>query len=275
MRSLHLFVLSACAASSLGCAVAMMPGMPAGPIASPGIRAGANYSYARAPGTAQATAAGSNVVVRGNSAMLVGSTVALFPSNIGVRVAPSQSIDLGLDLGWHETGLKVRAGQLAASRAVPWGVELEWRSGLAGWNGSESLERKRNIVRLRAEAYPALRFPGSDEDPADLFGVLALGVSTGTQLLSVQGVSGDYDESYFFGPTPSLNGLRWETRLEAALGLHWLPQPGGFTLVFLPWWRLHQGKIIDTECVSCSLDVASAESSWGFGLGLSGFWQAR
>lgn len=259
----------------MGCAVAMMPGMPAGPIARPGIRAGANFSYARAPGTAQATAPGSSVVVRGNSAMLVGNAVALFPSNMGVRVAPSQSIDLGLDLGWHETGLNVRLGQLAAYRAVPWGVELEWRSGFAGWNGSESLERKRNILRLRTEVYPALRFDGPDSGPSELFGVLAVGVSTGKQLISVRGVPGAFDESGFFEAEPSANGLRWETRLEAAIGVHWLPQPGGFTLVFLPWWRLHQGAILDTECVSCSLDVVSAESSWGFGLGLSGFWQAR
>src|SRR5690349_4187389 len=141
MRSLLQSALAVCAASCLGCSVAMMPGVPAGPIARPGIRTGANFSYARAQGTARAAVAGSDssIVVHGNSAMLAGSTVGLFPSNLAVRAAPSQAIDLGLDLGWHEAGLKVRAGQLAASRAVPWGVELEWRSGLAGWNGSESL----------------------------------------------------------------------------------------------------------------------------------------
>lgn len=208
--------------------------------------------------------------------MLWGDGLSPFPSNIGARIAPSEQLDLGFDLGWHETALKIRAGQLAAARALPWGVELEWRTGFPGWSGGEELERKRNVVRLRAEAYPALPFPGSGSGPAEAFGVLALGVSTGTQLFSLRRLPSEFDDGDNWFAGPSLNGLRWETRLEAALGLHWLPQPGGYTLVLLPWWRLQQGDMIDALCDSCSsLTVYSVGSSWGLGVGLSGFWQAR
>jgi hypothetical protein len=269
--------LGVCWALSSGCSAALMPGVPAGPIATPGIRAGTSYSFAYAPSTAQAVDPGAaNFTVDANSAMLDGRSLSPLPAGLALRLAPRSWLDLGVDLGFRESGLQVRAGQLDASRAVPWGVELEWRTGLGAFV-RDSLVHRRNILRLRAEAYPALDSGGPNSGPAYSFGVLALGVSTGTQLLTVNEVPDEYNDSYFLSSlnVASLDALHWETRLEPAIGLHWLRQPGAYTLVFLPWWRLQQGATLDTDCRSCTLRVLGIESSWGFGLALSGSWQAR
>jgi hypothetical protein len=54
-----------------GCAAALIPGVPAGPIAAPGLRLGTSYTYAQAPATVHAkSSAGEPVTVRANSAML-------------------------------------------------------------------------------------------------------------------------------------------------------------------------------------------------------------
>ena len=258
--------------SLCSCAAALIPGVPAGPIAAPGLRLGTSYSYAQAPATVHATGRDVGpVTVHDNSAMLWGRTVSIFPAGLAFRVAPRQWFDLGVDLGIRESGIQLRAGQLAASRAVPWGVELEWRTGSYLYQSGELFSR-RNIVRLRAEAYPV--FARSDSGAAG-YGVLALGFSTGTQLLTVNHVAYPYvaAESEPNFADPSFNELHWETRLEAALGLHLLTKQGGYTLAFLPWLKVDQGPPLATECDTCILDVTSVESSWGFGLALSGMWQ--
>lgn len=267
-------VAAAACATLCGCAAALIPGVPAGPIAAPGLRIGSSYTYAQAPATVQAVDRGVGpVTVHDNSAMLWGRSFSPFPAGLAFRVAPKQWFDVGVDLGIRESGIQLRAGQLAASRALPWGVELEWRTGSYLYD-SEELFARRNIVRLRAEAYPALPFTRTASG-AESYGVLALGLSTGTQLLTVNHVSDQYvdDEAYPVFVDPSFNELHWETRLEAALGVHLLTKPGGYTLVFLPWWKLAQGAPIATDCDTCTLDITSIESSWGFGVALSAMWQ--
>src|SRR5687767_9601924 len=92
--------LSACWVLFSGCAAALMPGVPAGPIAAPGIRAGSSYSLAHAPSNAQtADPGGAEVRVQGNSAMLDGSALSILPAGIALRVAPRRWLDLGVDLG--------------------------------------------------------------------------------------------------------------------------------------------------------------------------------
>ena len=255
------------------CSAALIPGVPAGPIAAPGLRIGTSYTYANAPGTVHAEERDVGpVVVHDNSAMLWGRGISIFPAGLAFRVALEDWLDAGADLGIRESGLQLRAGQLAASRAVPWGVELEWRTGSYFYDEDE-LYSHRNIVRLRAEAYPALPFARS-ESGAQGYGVLALGLSSGTQLLTVNKVPSQYveDEYFAFVAGPSFDELHWETRLEAALGLHWLTSAGGYTFVFLPWVKLNQGRTLATVC-DCTLDLTGIESSWGFGLALSGMWQ--
>jgi hypothetical protein len=261
-----------------GCAAALTPGVPAGPISAPGLRIGSGYSYAQAPGTAHGVDRDAGpVTVHGNSAMLWGRAISIFPAGLLFRVAPRQWFDVGVDLGIRESALQLRAGQLAASRALPWGVELEWRTGSYIYERDELFTR-RNVVRLRAEAYPELPLGRSDSGSAG-FGVLALGLSTGTQLLTINQVPNRYvePESSDIVRDPSFDELHWETRLEGALGLHLGTQRGGYTLVFLPWLKLHQGAPIATECVSCTLylDLSGVESSWGFGVALNGMWQVE
>ena len=257
------------------CAAALIPGVPAGPIVAPGLRIGTGYSYAYAPGTVHAVdpVERDTVTVHDNSAMLWGRSLSIFPAGLAFRVAPLHWLDMGVDLGLRESGLQLRAGQLAASRELPWGVELEWRTGSYLYD-HEELFTRRNVVRVRAEAYPALPFARSDSGGAG-FGVLALGLSTGTQLLTVNEVpsSSVEDGSFALVRGPSFDELHWETRLEAALGLHLLSKSGGYTPAFLPWWKLHQGAPTATYCNACTVDITSIESSWGFGVGLSGMWQ--
>jgi hypothetical protein len=137
------------------CAAALIPGVPAGPISKPGLRLGTSYSYAYAPGTVHGVdgdasdRAAPRVTVHGNSAMLWGNTISIFPAGLAFRVAPLQWFDMGVDLGIRESGVQLRAGQLAASRTLPWGVELEWRTGSYFYD-SKTLFTRRNIVRPRA-----------------------------------------------------------------------------------------------------------------------------
>jgi hypothetical protein len=260
-------------ATLCGCAAALIPGVPAGPITAPGLRLGTGYSYAYAPATANAANPVRGVTVHDNSAMLWGKTISIFPGGPAFRVALHDWLDVGVDLGIRESGVQVRAGQLAASRAVPWGVELEWRTGSYFYQPGV-LYTHRNIVRLRAEAYPTLPFARSASGTAG-YGVLALGVSTGTQLLTVNHVPDQFVESsaFDFVAGPAFDELHWETRLEGALGVHLATKPGGYTLVFMPWWKLQQGAPIATDCSGCNLDIESIESSWGFGVALRGMWQ--
>jgi len=267
--------LLACVAFGSGCAAALMPGVPAGPITAPGLCIGTGYSYAYAPGTVDAVDPGTSIVtVHGNTAMLFGRSPTVFPVGPSFRVAPRRWLDFGVDLTLREIGLRARAGPLDASRALPWGVELEWRTSsyIPG-----TLMSRHNVVRARAEAYPPLPFGRSDSGVQHGFGVLALGLSTGTQFLTVNEVAHAYveDESEpnFIGP--SFDALRWETRLESALGLHWLAHDGAYTLAFLPWLRVQQGPIRETECNGCYLDIINIESSWGLGIALTALWRVE
>ena len=265
--------LIACWAFCTGCA--LMPGVPAGPIAATGVRAGGGYGFAYAPATVRAAEpGGASRTLQGNSAMFAGRYPSILPLRLGVRFAPSRWLDLGVDYGLRESGIQVRAGELDASRALPWGFELEWRTGLTSLD-DQALAYQRNIVRLRAEAYPALPFGRSESGAAYGFGVLALGVSTGTQLSTVNSVPGAYDETIPVLGQASFDALRRETRLESALGLQWLSQPHAYTLVFLPWWKLQQGDQRELTCSGCTLDVSSIETSWGFGFALNCYWQVE
>lgn len=263
-----------------GCAAALMPGVPAGPITAPGFCIGTSYSYAYAPGTVHAVDPGAvnpgtaQVTVHDNSALLSGRYPSVLPAGPSFRVAPRRWLDFGVDLGLREIGLQARAGPLDASRALPWGVELEWRTGsyVPGIQTSE-----RNVVRARVEAYPPLPFGRSHSGAQHGFGVLALGLSTGNQLLTVNEVPQVYveDESIPFFGGASLDARRWETRLESVLGLHWLSTGGAYTLAFLPWLRLQQGAIRGTDCSDCFLEIIDIESSWGLGIALTASWRVE
>jgi hypothetical protein len=265
--------LLACVAFGSGCPAPLMPGVPAGPIVEPGFCIGTSYSYAYAPGTVHAVDPGAaDLTVHDNSAMLSGRSPSVLPAGPSFRVAPRRWLDFAVDLGLREIGLQARAGPLDASRALPWGVELELRTGAYI---PDTLMSRRNVVRARAEVYPPLPFGRSDSGAQHGFGVLALGLSTGTQLLTVNDVPSAYSEETAPFSDPSFDARRWETRLESVVGLHWLSHNGAYTLAFLPWLTLQQGAIRETDCSACYLDIIDIESEWGLGIALTAFWRVE
>jgi hypothetical protein len=200
----------------------------------------------------------------------------------GCARRPTRWLDFGIDLGPLETGLQLRVGPLDAARPLPWGVELEFRSGFlatvnafAEWK-KLPLALKRNIVRLRGELYPPLGLGSSESGLPRSFGMLALGASVGQELASVVNVPRAFDEpDEGFGESPLLE-LRWEARLEAAVGVQLRTAPDHrYTLVLMPWLTLYQGKVSARDCGTCALELLAIESSGGLTVALAGAWQMQ
>jgi hypothetical protein len=113
--------------------------------------------------------------------------------------------------------------------------------------------------------YPALGTFGH----LDAFGVLTLGVSTGTRL-HYMGVPAAFD-TVQEGPIPAgLEVSRSETRLEVSLGAHGSGKPLAVTVALQPWLGLHQGAVREASCEGCSLEFQSLDANWGLGLVASG-----
>jgi len=250
-----------------GCA--LVPGVPAGPIVA-GARLGGTVAYAYAPARAEATEAGPAIDLRGNGAIYGGTFSPWVPLRLAGRVRLVDFADVGVDASPIEVGLQLRAGPLAASRALPWGVELEARTGIEKLQPSHASLYEKRTYRVRAEAYPPLQFDADASDLPTSFGVLSLGVSTGTQLVSLTAVPERYrDSGEELGLATSISGLREETRLEGVVGIQWLGSSAAHTLVLLPWIALHQGALRRDECFGCYLDLLAVDSAWGFGLAFS------
>lgn len=251
-------------ACSLGCA--LTPGVPAGPLAARGVRVGVTYAYAYAPATAQTTdPSGAPYTLRGNSEMFRGPVPSFLPLRAMVRANPTSFLDLGADIGWMDAGLQLRAGPLDRRNRLPWGVELEWRTGQETFFNSAQARRAR-AYRARFEMYPALGTFGYLE----AFGVLTLGVSTGTRLHWLGGIPPRFDTT-IEGPIPAgLEASRTDTRLEASLGAHARGKPLAITVALQPWLSLHQGALRGAECDGCSLLLQSLDVDWGLGLVASG-----
>jgi hypothetical protein len=209
--------------------------------------------------------------------------IPLFPSHVGLRAAPVRWLDFGIDLGPLETGLQLRAGPLDAARPLPWGVELEWRSGLlslANWfrkGGELPVALSRNVLRLRGELYPPLGGRSPESGLPRSFGMLALGASVGRELASIVNLPRAFESNEAEGPWPSqLLGLRWEARLEAAVGVQLRTEPDHrYMLVLMPWLTLHRGKMNDRDCGGCSLEILEIASGGGLTLALAGSWKLK
>lgn len=114
-------LLLACLASSIGCA--LVPGVPAGPLRGPGVRAGLTCGRASVS-TRQAS--GEPHTLRGNSAMFRG-LVPLLPTRAMLRASPAPFMDVGADWGWTDAALQLRAGRSTSAAAGP-GASLEGRT---------------------------------------------------------------------------------------------------------------------------------------------------
>jgi len=217
---------SALALTLLSSACALVPSVPAGPIAGSG-RFGGSWAYAHAP----------------------------------ARVETGE-------VRFHAGGAQY-GGPLHASRPLPWGIELEVRTGATSTFRSDVVRGQR-IARVRAELYPPLPFGHAASGLPNAFGVLTLGIGGGRQLLALLPVPQDYQDSGEEGPIQSsLNVLRNEARLESSVGLHWLVKGGAFTLVTQPWVALSQGAPRASECDGCYLDLVALDSGWGVSVALS------
>lgn len=242
-------------------ACASLPGVPAGPA-----RPGASFSltYAYAFGSAKAvvadTPAGATHRVRGSSEMY-GGAAPLVPLRAAARLSPTSFLDFGADIGWMDLGLQLRAGQLDAQRQLPWGFELEWRTGEPTlFRYSEA--RRARTYRGRFEAYPHLGVTGD----VDVFGVLTLGASTGTW---VHYLPTPEREPTGDGFGSALEVRRPETRLEMSLGVHDRGPGGAVTLAFLPWLVVDH-RSARQDCTDCGFEPRSLDLGWGFGVALSG-----
>jgi hypothetical protein len=253
--------------SGVGCAI--VPSVPAGPIGGSGVRLGATFAYAYAPATARTLqASGVPYTLRSNSSMFRG-LAPLAPLRAMVRASAGPCLDFGADLGWLDAGLQLRAGQLDARRRLPWGLELEWRTGQLTVFDS-AVARQVRIYRARAELYPMLGARFADMDG---FGVLTVGVSSGVQhhFMFVPAVADPTVDTTGDGFASSeLEVARSETRLEVSLGLHGRGPAGAVTVALQPWLGLHQGAVRDATCAACALELQSLDVPWGLGLVVGG-----
>lgn len=262
-------VTAALVASLAASGCALMPGVPAGPIPGVGARLGGTFAHAYgAADVAIREPSGERTEVRGNAALSPAYGLdgpVLTPLRLGARVTPTRWLELGADAGILDLGLQLRAGPLDAARAVPWGVELEWRTGHGRFD-SGFVERRRSY-RARVEVYPALPLGGA---AADAFGVIAAGASTGRELLQPL-LPPRFDEyGEHFNGIP-LEVLRDEARLELAVGAHWLWPVAFLSAVVMPWFTLNDGGVRALGCQDCTpIELESVQSAWGFGIALSG-----
>lgn len=253
-----LLLLAALSCGATGCA--LIPGAPAGPLSTRGIRVGATYAYAYAPASAETVQpSGAPYTLRGNSEMFRGP-VPFLPLRAMVRANPTSFLDVGADIGWMDAGLQLRAGPLDKRNDLPWGVELEWRTGQNSFFNYESAQSAR-VYRARFEMYPAFGNLGT----LDAFGVVTLGVSTGTRP-HYMAVPAPFDTIQEGPIPPSLDVSRSETRLEMSLGVHGRGKPVAFTVALQPWLGLHQGAVRDASCSGCSLEFRSLDVDWGLGV---------
>lgn len=192
---------------------------------------------------------------------MYGGAAPLVPLRAMARYSPASFVDFGADIGWMDLGLQLRAGQLSAQRQLPWGFELEWRTGQTSLFRDFEATRARSY-RGRFEAYPHLGVTGD----VDAFAVLTLGASTGTWVHSLPAVeiapTGD-------GFAAASELRRAETRLEMSLGVHARGPRAALTLAFLPWLVVdHQSPRQD--CADCGFEPLGMNLTWGFGVALSG-----
>ena len=170
---------------------------------------------------------------------------------------------------------------LDATRALPWGVELEWRTGVISLlklfdDREQDLGpiSRRNLLRVRGELYPPLPLGQSEDGIPYTFGVLSLGVSAGRELANIPSVPRAFDEVEEGPWSAEMLGLRWESRLEGAIGAQ-IRTPGDhrYTLMVMPWLVLYRGELRERRCDGCSLQLVDVESSAGVALAIGGSWQ--
>ncbi len=255
--------LSLCAS---GCAIG--PSVPAGPIAGPGIKASGTWGYSYTPVTGTEVDYDQNQSedLTMNAGQYLSPPVG--PMRLSARASAATWLDVGYDVGWLDQAFQLRGGPLDLKRAVPFGLQLEYR--IAGLlNEPKGTEDAAPIVSVRLEAYPRL----FERSHAVGNLVLALGASLGDQYFSID----EMPERFNYDPEdreggvvngPEVNFYRRELRLEGFFGAHVRLRRGTLTAVLAPHVVL-VGPGTDRCAETCSSLSSNAVHQWGLSLLIS------
>jgi hypothetical protein len=237
----------------------LTPGAPAGPLGGPAVRGGVTFSYAYSPQRGALRDEDRKTTSNGG---MYGGWFPLQPQRLSVRANPTRWLDIGADTSWLDHGFQLRVGPLDARRALPFGVELEWRDADKDKDETDRVPHAAHLLRGRLELYPRI---GSASQ--DAYWVLGAGMSSGVQIHEVR-VFGAIDYG-LTGPL-ELHVARQETRAEFALGVHSAKAPGAVTAALLPWIELVTGSVRRSNCILCGNDRPPIDAPWGVTLVVSG-----
>jgi hypothetical protein len=159
---------------------------------------------------------------------------AMLPIRLGGRGALTDWFDVAGDWGVNDSGAELRAGLPEGARPLPLAFLLGGRIDALAPAPGHRLTGQQRELRVRLEAYPALRSP-SAALPTRMHGILALGASHGRHYHS-------FDVKY------QASLLRDEDRVEGALGVDL--RRGHFvgSLVAMPYYVARASSPTSLEC---------------------------
>lgn len=244
-----------------GCIAFTAPG-PVGPLRSgEATQLSAAWSYAYGP----ATATVSGMAVKGNAeAQAAGADTPQLPSiapvTVGVRQTIGDGAELSADLGWIDSGLRLRMGMTDAASA-PIDVVLEARTGEVAAFPTASYQ-----ASLAFEIYPSIT-PAQGYSQRRL--ILSLGLAGGVfqhQLSLPFAFEPDFDLP-FGGPTMTV--LRPELRVQTGVGVYLGGAKSGLSIVVAPWLLLGAGSPSSFACKGCDTATTPALTSYAQSWGAS------
>jgi hypothetical protein len=178
---------------------------------------------------------------------------------VGVRQALGETLEAGLDLGWVDSGVNLRAARPVAGESLPAAVSTGVRSGRVSYFGKRTYDGHVTLV-----LFPDV----SRAQDGSLRMILSLGAAVGT--FAHELVLPESYQSASDAPTgpPVASVLRREVRLETSIGLHWRGARGGVSLAISPWILLHAADPTSISCEECGRNpvVMNFAQTWGVAL---------
>jgi hypothetical protein len=246
-----------------GC-IALTSAGPVGPLRS-GTTTQAEVAWGFAYGPATATVSGRTVTGNGEMQAAGGDSTQIpniAPVRIGVRQSLGDMAEASADVGWVDSGLRLRVGMPDGS--VPWAIAFEARDGQVSAFPVGSYH-----VSGALEIYPDIT-PADSHPPRRL--ILSVGIAGGVfehQLSLPTAFDPDFDLP--FGG-PKMTVLRPEVRLQTAVGLYLGGKSDGLSIVVAPWFLL-RGDTPRGSCQGCNpilgaptFSLTSYSQGWGASL---------
>ena len=158
----------------------------------------------------------------------------MVPFRLGGRVAATDWIDVAGDWGLNDSGTELRAGLAEGMYPLPLAFLIGARTDALAPAAGRRVTGHQNEIRLRFEAYPALRSP-SATSPTRMHLVLALGGSHGRHY-------------HAFNVVDKASLEREEDRIEGALGIDL--RRGRFVgqVIAMPYFVAHASAPTSLEC---------------------------